>query len=371
MVIEMRRDSLSRNLPMLKGPLAKKGYDWWWHCFTAKHEKTYKEKAFYIEYYYTNPQVSPNKVILGQSGKDAIPSYFMMNVGTWGKDHRQIHEFYPIKDMEFTPNLLELKIGPNYLSETKIKGKCKATIEQASNPAYMTDAGSLEWDLDVNKLIEFNVGYGASKPIRKLNAFEMFWHAQGIKTEYKGYVILDGEKYIVEPNTSYGYADKNWGKDFTSPWLWISSSNIKSIKNKRKLNNTAIELGGGRPKVFGIPFNKRILIMIHYEGEEIEFNFSKFWKYSKVEFEFNEVGEYAVWDVAAENRKYKINLNLKCKLNEMLEINYEAPNGKKRHNHLLNGGNGFGTLQIYDKNNILIDNLEFYNTGCEYGEYDY
>lgn len=355
---------------MLKGPLAKKGYDWWWHNFTARHEITNEEKAFYIEYYYTNPKVSPDKVILGQTDKKAIPSYFMMNVGTWGKDKRQIHQFFPINEMHFTPSTLELFVKDNYLSETRIKGICTATEEDAKNIAYMTDTGTIEWDLEVNKLIEFNVGYGASRRLRRLNAFEMFWHAQGVKTEYKGYVILDGEKYIVDPKTSYGYADKNWGKDFTSPWLWISSCHIRSIKNKRKLNNSAIEIGGGRPKIFGIPINRRILVLINYEGEEIEFNFSKFWKKSTVKFAFKEEHEYAIWDVYAENRNYKIELNLKCRLEDMLEINYEAPNGKKLHNHLLNGGNGFGTMKLYNRHNQIIDNLEFFNTGCEYGEYD-
>ena len=43
----------------------------------------------------------------------------------------------------------------------------------------------------------------------------MYWHAQGVKTEYSGTVTLDGEEYVVLPEKSYGYADKNWGSDFT------------------------------------------------------------------------------------------------------------------------------------------------------------
>jgi hypothetical protein len=52
----------------------------------------------------------------------------------------------------------------------------------------------------------------------------------------------------------------------------------------------------------------------------------------------------------------------------MLKINYEAPNGKKLHNNLLNGGTGYGNLKLYE-NNQLIDELDIRNAGCEYGEY--
>jgi hypothetical protein len=77
----------------------------------------------------------------------------------------------------------------------------------------------------------------------------------------------------------------------------------------------------------------------------------------------------AIWTITASNKKYSIKLLLTCPINDMLEINYESPDGKKRHTHLLNGGTGTGTLQIFSKQNQLLDDIEFYNTGCEYGEY--
>lgn len=53
----------------------------------------------------------------------------------------------------------------------------------------------------------------------------------------------------------------------------------------------------------------------------------------------------------------------------MLLVNYEAPNGKKLHNHLWNGGNGKGTVCLYHCGK-LIDEIHCENVGCEYGEYD-
>ena len=36
----MNKSDLKRNYYMLKGPLAKKGYDWWWHSLTAYDKET-------------------------------------------------------------------------------------------------------------------------------------------------------------------------------------------------------------------------------------------------------------------------------------------------------------------------------------------
>ena len=58
-----------------------------------------------------------------------------------------------------------------------------------------------------------------------------------------------------------------------------------------------------------------------------------------------------------------------CLKDEMLLINYEAPNGTKRHNRLWNGGNGTGTVELY-RDGKLIDRMHVEHIGCEYGEYD-
>ena len=68
----------------------------------------------------------------------------------------------------------------------------------------------------------------------------------------------------------------------------------------------------------------------------------------------------------------------------MLLVNYESPDGQKRHNNLWNGGNGVGQLKLYKKVLTskdpesgkksrfkweLVDDMEVYNIGCEYGTY--
>ena len=63
----------------------------------------------------------------------------------------------------------------------------------------MSDFGEMKWDLEINKQISFNVGYGANNFFRKLNDFEMFWHVEGVKAQYKGTIEMDGVTYEVIP----------------------------------------------------------------------------------------------------------------------------------------------------------------------------
>ena len=73
-----------------------------------------------------------------------------------------------------------------------------------------------------------------------------------------------------------------------------------------------------------------------------------------------------------ENIHAAMETEIHCYKKDMLLINYEAPDGKKQHNHLWNGGNGFGTVKLYDKKDgklVLVDVIEATHVGCEYGEY--
>lgn len=358
---------------MLKGPLSKKGYDWWWHSFTGVNVRTGEQKSFFIEYFIVNPALGQEKPVFGQLGNNR-PSYVMIKAGCWGKDARQLHRFYPIKDLLIQENELKLQVGDCSLSETSMRGSVYITEEQSmEHPEYMSDYGSMSWDLKVNKKVAFHVGYGASRFFRVLNAFEMYWHAQGMKTEYEGTVYLNEDEYRISYETSYGYADKNWGSDFTSPWVWLSSCNLFSKISGKKLQNSVFDIGGGRPKVFGIPMERKLLSVFYYEGKDYEFNFSKFWTKTKTKFTCKETEDKILWRVITKNRDALLDVKISCKKSEMLLINYEAPNGRKLHNRLWNGGTGIGEIKLYDISNgkkVLIDDILAKNIGCEYGEYD-
>lgn len=234
--------------------------------------------------------------------KGTRPSYALVKAGWWGKDAAQLHNFYGIDEFSGDPARLNVRMGECSLSETRMIGTCAVTDAEArEHPEYMCGAGSMSWDLSIDKKIPFNVGYGASPFVRSLNAFEMFWHAEGIKTEYSGTVVLNGGTYRIEPQTSFGYADKNWGADFTSPWLWISSCDLVSLQSGKRLDNSAVEIGGGNPKVYGFSLGRKLLGSLVYQGVEYEFNFSRFWTGSSVRFSFTEGEKDNVWTVRAKS----------------------------------------------------------------------
>ena len=388
----MNKKDIKRNFWMLKGSLAKKGYDWWWHSFTGVEEKTGKERTFFIEYFTINPVLAKvnggEEPILGQEPfnreRKFMPSHVMVKCGWWGKDAVQLNKFLPWKDVKIENDKdkgFSVSSGDFFCSEEMLTGSVEISQEDAENhPEWMCGSGSMTWNLTVEKDIAFNVGYGASAFFRATNAFEMYWHAQGMKTRYSGTVIANGKKYQITKINSFGYADKNWGKNFTSPWVWLSSNDLTSKITNKKLDNSVFDIGGGKPKLFGISFDKKLLSEFYYEGKSYEFNFSKFWTLCRTKFNCSQTDKQVVWKVRQETLRYVMETEITCNKDEMLFINYESPDGEKRHKNLFNGGTGEGTVKLYrkgiklenklpKKNLILIDEIEAKHVGCEFGEY--
>jgi len=363
---------------MLDGMFADEGYDWWWHSFTGEDAITGEEKSFFIEFFTCNPELGGVDPVMGQAEANQLsgkkPSYLMVKAGCWGKNKAQLHRFFGWENVTIHKEApFEVIADDCYLSEYEIRGSVVVSEYEAENhPENMSDAGSMSFDLKVHKITPFNVGYGAGNMLRKMKAFEMYWHAEGMKTFYSGTVIMNGVLYNVKPETCYGYADKNWGENFTSPWVWLASNDLISKASGKRLLNSVFDIGGGCPKVFGIPLEKKLLGAMFYEGYEYEFNFSKFWTGTHTKFTTKETEDEFLWHVRQESVKALIDIKVKCKKDDMLFVNYESPDGKKRHNKLWNGGNGKGQVMLYEKHPgglYLVDQMIAGHVGCEYGEY--
>lgn len=364
---------------MLTGSFAKNGYDWWWHNFTGKNNKTGEEKQFFIEFFICNPDLGGKEPVFGQlpeNKQNGIrPSYLMIKAGCWGQDHCQLHRFFGIEEADIhrgTP--FSVSAGDCFVSDNILRGSVSLTPEEVQkHPEYMCDSGNMEWDLKIKKITAFNVGYGAGSLFRMLKAFEMFWHAEGMKTQYSGTVRLGEDEYTVTREGSYGYADKNWGRNFTSPWVWLASSSMRSRITGKTLSNSTFDIGGGRPKIGPLALEKKLLGAFYYEGAELEYNFSKFWTMPKTRFRCRETNDEIIWQILQSNTKNAMLTEISCRKEDMLLVNYEAPDGSKRHNRLWNGGNGKGRVRIFahtDNGYKLIDDIDVTRTGCEYGEYD-
>ena len=368
---DIRRDEL-----MLTGPFAYQGYDWWWHSFTGINEDTGEERSFFIEFFVCNPALGGRKPVFGQLEQNrrekCRPSYLMVKAGCWGPEHMQLHRFFAWDEIGICGSApFRISAADCLVSERQLKGSVSISPEEAAaHPEWMCDSGSMSWDLEIDKLIAYNVGYGASSPLRAVKAFEMYWHAEGMKTAFSGTVTVNGQTWQVRPESCFGYADKNWGRNFTSPWVWLSSNDLTSRVSGKRLENSVFDIGGGCPKVFFVPLKRQLLSAFYYEGTEYEFNFSKFWTGTKTRFASDETDRLIRWYVRQENRDTVMETKLTCRKKDMLLINYEAPDGSKRHNRLWNGGNGRGIVTLTDKRTgRLIDDMIAEHVGCEYGEY--
>lgn len=263
---------MNRNAFMLTNKLAYQGYDWWWHSLVGISKNSGNLQPFFIQYFVINPRLGEDKPILGQLEKNQsqgiLPSYAMLRAGTWKEKAVQINNFYSINNFYASPTKMDVQIGQNLATETRIKGKVKLSKKQAANsPEFMSDFGEMSWNLSVQKVLSYDVGIGASLPMRLLNAFEMYWHVAGKKTLYKGKIVYNDEEFEVIPDYSYGYQDKNWGSDFTNPWVWLNCNNFISKSSNKKLNLTSLVVGGECPVLFGKPLPKKLLVAFHHEGK--------------------------------------------------------------------------------------------------------
>ena len=364
-----QKHDISRNACQLFGSQATCGYDWWWHSFTGHDPLTGKEKAFFIEFFLCNPAHGKEQPCFGQLGD--TPSYLMVKAGSWGEDAAQLHRFFGWEQIDVSMGVpFHVTALDCHADETTLRGSVSVSQEAAAaHPEWICQSGEMSWDLKIDKKVAFNVGYGAGSLFRKLQLFEMFWHAEGMKTAYDGYVIWNGVKYLVAPETSYGYADKNWGKDFTSPWVWLSSNNLTSKITGEKLEDSVFDIGGGCPKIGPVALKRKLLSAYWYEGKPYEFNFSKFWTFTRTKFDCKETDTQIIWHIEQKTWRNRMVTDIICEKKDMLLVNYEAPNGKKLHNRLWNGGNGRGTVKLY-RDGKLLDEVIAENVGCEYGEYD-
>lgn len=113
---------------------------------------------------------------------------------------------------------------------------------------------------------------------------------------------------------------------------------------------------------------KKLLSAVWYEHLPLEFNFTKFWEFPTSTFKCRESKSKISWHVDQRTVTSRVVADIKCNKNDMLLMNYEAPDGKRLHKRLWNGGNGKGSIRLY-RFGRLIDRIECRNVGCGYGEH--
>ena len=237
----MNQSDLSRNACLLRGSLTRKGYMRWFHSFTGVQAESGESRTFFIDYFIINPSLGSDQPILGQhpyyKKRGMRPSYVMIKAGVFpgsdGESGRQIHAFYPISSMKVTGAPMVMQIEDCFYSENHISGFVEVSPAEARHRSFMSDAGWMEWDVEVHKAVACNTGILSGAFFRAVNGLENFWHGEGIRSFFRGTVTLDGIAYQVTPDTCYGYADKHWGRSFVSPLFQFASGRLCSTRTGR------------------------------------------------------------------------------------------------------------------------------------------
>ena len=116
----------------------------------------------------------------------------MVKAGAWGEDAAQLHRFWGWKQIKVDWEVpFSIEADDCFLTEDRTFGSVKVD-DAVTHPEWMCDNGQMSWNLNIRKITAFNVGFGADEVFRHAEAFEMFWHAEGMKTEFDGEVVWNG-----------------------------------------------------------------------------------------------------------------------------------------------------------------------------------
>jgi len=370
----MNLSDLTRNSYMLRGSHAKKGYMRWWHSFSGTQPESGEMRTFFIEFYIINPGIGGSTPILGQhpyyKKQGMKPSYVMVKAGVFpdkeGNSGRQLHAFYPFSALQATGCPLIMQVGDEntaicLYSEDRLKGSVEVSREEARHRSLMSDAGSMEWDLKVQKAVSCNMGFWSGAFSRAMNLLENYWHGEGIRSFFQGSVLLDGVLYEVTPETSYGYADKHWGRSANMPWLQFSCGKLFSQRIGEDLRHSVLAMKDFYPRFLIFPRKRRLFLQLTYMGEDFEFSHCK--------WETKETNKRFIWRVLAKNKTAVVKVTGSCKKEEMFYMNYESPGGNRDRRPLWSGAEGAGTIQIFRRlsgGRELLDTLKLENALCLY-----
>lgn len=361
---------------MLRGTLARKGYCRWWHSFSGVNPDTGESRTFFVEFYVINPALGGDFPILGQhpyyKKRGMKPSYVCVKAGVFPdaqeQGGKQLHTFYPISSLKATPRPLVLQVEDCFYSEERISGLVEVTEEEASHRFFMCDAGRMEWNVEVHKAVSCHTGILASPLFQALNALDSYWHGEGIKSFFRGSVTLDGVTYEVNPDTSNGYADKHWGRDFNKPWIQLSCGQLTSEHTGKVLRHSVLAVNGCCPRFLFIPLRRKLMIQLTYTGEDFDFGMKPF-VLSRCKLETKATNKRFIWHIIARNQKAVIKISGSCTKEQMLHLQYENPDGLKSSLPLWAGSAGVGTIRLYRRTpggRELMDTLHMENALCVY-----
>ena len=227
------------------------------------------------------------------------------------------------------------------------------------HPEYLCDSGMINWDLHYEIRRSFEKGYSSKV---------YSWLATGVRAVFAGSITIDGKVYNVIPKKSFGYIDRNYGKNNSYPWLHLSSSNLTSIITGKTLQESAFAVQG--------IYNDRVSVIVDFEGNQVVFEANKGLSSYEAHWNFtqspeNDSQEKLHWTISVHNKKYVIDIDVFCIAPLMFVRSFELPEGKRNILKVLSGSTGTGEIRLYKrihKNLELIEHAEIAGALCEFGQ---
>jgi hypothetical protein len=361
-----RSGPADRNAYQLPGtPYFNNGYEWWWHSFVAHSRTDGSPQSFFVEYFVINPGAGGSEVVRGGSGRR--PSYAKVMVGAWGEHKVLLESYVPITAFAASDSRMDVRLGANEATDSALHGEVVGTPEGAVTPQR------LAWTLRAEKVVPFDLGFSGGRLFQWLGAFDMLWSVPGMQTRYSGTVEWNGTVYDVDPAASFGYQDKNWGRDYTTPWYWLSCNRFVSRLSGQAVPSASLDVGGGTPRIWGLSLgHDKLLIGLRYHDTLWRWNFNDLLDPPAQVVDVQEQADRISWRFAAENRHARIEIAFTDPTADMLQLVYENPAGQVPLARLWNGGTASGSVKLYRKAETsaggweLVDWLE---GGFGQGEY--
>lgn len=345
---DRKRDSF-----MLKGALAKHGFDAWRHCFTGVGRTSGEKRSFMLEYYCVNPQLAEDEPVFAEDGRK--PSYLCVRAVVLGEGGSVLNRYFTW-DATSTGEEMDLLISAEdcFLSETRTMGRIEVGPQDREKDSdRYPDVGRIVWDLRIDKRIAFNLGYTTSGPLRSTYIMNAFWHTEGMKTCYSGTIVWNGEEYQVEADSSDGIADKVWGKDPGDKWAFVGCSDLIS-KKRGKLSNSAFTFGQGmRIQVGPIDTLDEAIGGVYLEGDTYEFNFSKVWTLTQNRVKIRKKSNWVLFSMIEETPTTRVRVKILISEQSIKRTLIETPSGDRR--KILYAGRGKAEL-ILERKKISLRN---------------
>lgn len=305
-------------------------YEWWWHHMTAYNKKTGKPKSFFIEFFL-------------MEGK-----YGMLKIGCWAQNfhqkNKQISVFFKPEECFASKKQMNVKFFKNEItfanaSNNRLNGHI-VQKEIPSRKNLYSDKGTVSFHILVHKF----KNYKTTNIYFPTKLIPMYWYIGGLYTEFSGEIIWDDQTYEFIPKLSFGYQDKNWGYNYSQPWLWLQSSCI--LYNNEIIPKAAFACGGCTPSRWNLLGHHVIFTCSIPKIFSFEINFTKL-KFDQYKFEWRNKSR---WMLTIKNKSHDIVIDIQCPQYGITEIHYETPKGELR--NVSNSGIGKGTLTI---NNVTFD----------------